>query len=212
MYSPASLCPMLQPMSRVRYILFAGVIGLTFSAAPASCETDLIGQVTVSSDVRPSHLIVYLGNPPPRPKSSSSRPEIMDQRNQAFHPHVLAIVQGTTVKFLNSDRVSHNVFSPSPTRTFDLGRVVPRYFRQVTFKKPGVVEVLCAIHSRMLAYIRVMEHPYFASPDARGQFTIKDVPPGAYQLRVWHESLDEISKEVKVTTERLAPIQVSFPR
>lgn len=199
-------------MSRARLILAVGILVLAFSTPASSAERGLEGEVKVSSSIRPSDLVVYIMNPPPASKSSRPRTATLDQRHQAFHPHVLAILTGTTVKFLNSDRVAHNVFSLSPTKSFDLGRIAPDTSGQMTFEKPGVVEVLCGFHSRMLAYIRVMEHPYFAVPDAQGRFIIQDVPPGTYQLRIWHESLGEISKEIRLPTDRSAPIQLYFPK
>lgn len=200
-------------MRGARLILLAApVLGWIFLAAPALGESGLKGEVKVSSGVRPMDLIVYLADPPVTTKVSPSVTAIMDQRNQAFHPHVLAVVQGTTVKFPNSDRVAHNVFSLSSTKVFDLGKITPNTSGQVTFEKPGIVEVLCGFHSRMLAYIRVMEHPYFAIPDAQGRFVIQGVPPGTYQLRIWHESLKEVSRQVKATSDQAAPIQIQFPR
>lgn len=195
-----------------RWIFAAGILVWTFSASASSAEGGLEGEVKVSSNIRPSDLVVYLVNPPPAPKFSRPRTATVDQRHQAFHPHVLAILKGTTVTFLNSDRVAHNVFSLSPAKPFDLGKIAPNTFGQMSFEKPGVVEVLCGFHSRMLAYIRVMEHPYFAIPDAQGGFIIQDVPPGTYQLRIWHESLGEISKEIRLPTDRSAPIQLYFPK
>lgn len=199
-------------MSRGRWIFAAGVLLWIFSASPSSAERALEGEIKVSSDISPTELIVYITNPPPAPRPPSGSAAIMDQRNQTYHPHVLAIVKGTTVKFLNSDRVAHNVFSQSPTKTFDLGKIAPSTFGQMTFEKPGVVELLCGFHSRMLAYIRVMEHPYFAIPDSQGRFAIKGVSPGIYQLRIWHERLGEVSKEVKLTENQSGPVQLSFPR
>lgn len=199
-------------MRSIRVIVIAAVVGLILSDSATSAGRDLVGEVKVSSSLRSTDLIVYLANPPALPNPSPSITVIMDQRNQTYHPHVLAIVRGTTVKFVNSDRVAHNVFSLSPTKSFDLGKIAPNAFRLMTFERPGVVEVLCGFHSRMLAYIRVMGHPYFAIPDSQGKFIIKGVPPGTYQLRIWHESLGEISDEVKVTVDESAPVRLRLPK
>ena len=72
---------------------------------------------------------------------------VMDQRNEAFAPHVLAVTTGTTVEFPNSDRIYHNVFSLSKTRTFDLGRYAVGRSKSVRFDRPGIVRVFCDIHS-----------------------------------------------------------------
>jgi hypothetical protein len=132
--------------------------------------------------------VVYLDSAPrgafelPEPGRAS-----MDQRNQTFVPHVLAITVGTTVDFPNSDMTFHNVFSLSKTRAFDLGRYSRGKSKAVRFDRPGVVQVFCDIHSHMSAYILVFAHRYFAVTDQAGAFTIAGVPPGSYTLAVWHE-------------------------
>lgn len=199
-------------MRGIRIIVIAAVVGWILSLPAASAGKELLGEIRVSSSLRSTDLIVYLANPPALPNPAPPISAIMDQRNQTYRPHVLAIVRGTTVKFVNSDRVAHNVFSLSPTKSFDLGKIAPSAFGLMTFEKPGVVEILCGFHSRMLAYIRVMGHPYFAVPDSQGRFVIKGVPPGTYQMRIWHGSLGEISDEVKVTAAETAPVQLRFPK
>jgi plastocyanin len=111
----------------------------------------------------------------------------MDQRGQAFVPHVLAITVGTTVDFPNSDPFFHNVFSLSKTRPFDLGRYSRGKSKAIRFDRPGVVQVFCDIHSHMSAYILVFAHRYFAVTDLSGRYEISRVPSGAYTLNVWHE-------------------------
>jgi plastocyanin len=138
------------------------------------------------AEFRPA--VVYLDSAPrgafelPEPGRAS-----MDQRNQTFVPHVLAITVGTTVDFPNSDMTFHNVFSLSKTRAFDLGRYSRGKSKAVRFDRPGVVQVFCDIHSHMSAYILVFAHRYFAVTDQAGAFTIAGVPPGSYTLAVWHE-------------------------
>jgi len=111
----------------------------------------------------------------------------MDQVNQTFVPHVLAIAVGTTVDFPNSDVTFHNVFSLSKTRSFDLGRYSRGHSKAVRFDRPGVVQVFCDIHSHMSAYILVFAHRFFAVTDEEGRYAIGPVPPGSYTLTVWHE-------------------------
>jgi plastocyanin len=132
--------------------------------------------------------VVYLDTAPSR---AFELPEpgraTMDQRDQTFVPHVLAITVGTLVDFPNSDMTFHNVFSLSKTRAFDLGRYSRGKSKAVRFDRPGVVQVFCDIHSHMSAYILVFAHRYFAVTDQAGNFTIAGVPPGSYTLAVWHE-------------------------
>jgi len=138
------------------------------------------------AEFRPA--VVYLDSAPggafelPEPGRAA-----MDQRDQTFVPHVLAITVGTTVDFPNSDVTFHNVFSLSKTKTFDLGRYSRGKSKAIRFDRPGVVQVFCDIHSHMNAYILVFAHRYFAVTDQAGNFTIAGVPPGKYTVAVWHE-------------------------
>jgi plastocyanin len=120
---------------------------------------------------------------------SSDRHARMDQRNERFFPHVLAITAGTWVDFPNDDRTYHNVFSLSKTKTFNLGRYAAGHSKSVQFDEPGIVRVFCEIHSHMSAFILVFTHRYFAVTDDEGRYRIDGVPPGTYTVLVWNESI-----------------------
>jgi plastocyanin len=122
----------------------------------------------------------------------------IDQRNETFVPHVLAIVAGTTVDFPNSDLTYHNVFSLSKAKSFDLGRYAVGKSKSVRFDKPGIVRVFCEIHSHMSAFILVFSHRYFAVTADDGSYRIDNVPPGTYNVFVWNESLPLDSRRVTV--------------
>jgi plastocyanin len=133
---------------------------------------------------------------------------VMDQRRETFVPHVLAIRVGTAVDFPNSDRALHNVFSVSPTKKFDLGMYDVGERKSVTFDLPGVVTVRCNVHPKMEGFIVVHTNPYLAVSDAEGGYTIGDVPPGSYTVRVWHESLGTKDVPVTVREGQVAPVNV----
>jgi plastocyanin len=122
----------------------------------------------------------------------------MDQRNERFSPHLLAITAGTTVDFPNNDRTYHNVFSLSATRSFDLGRYAAGRSKSVRFDRPGIVRVFCDIHSHMSAFILVFAHQYYSLTDEEGRYRLLNVPPGTYTVKVWHEVLPERSRQVTV--------------
>jgi len=164
---------------------------------------------------RPS--VSDLGAPPPRdisdrlrsvvylesaPRGAFEQNEgghaVMDQRNETFVPHVLAITTGTTVDFPNSDRIYHNVFSLSKTARFDLGRYAVGHSRAVRFDHPGIVRVFCDIHSHMNAFILVFSHPFFAVTDADGRYRIDNVPPGTYGVIAWNEGVSSDAQTVTV--------------
>jgi len=121
-------------------------------------------------------------------KAEPLKKAIVDQRNRSFVPHVLVVTVGTEVQFPNNDTIFHNVFSASEINRFDLG-VYPRG-KTLTraFSKKGVVALQCNIHSEMSAYVVVVDTPYYALTDNQGGFSLPNVPPGRYTLKVWHES------------------------
>ncbi|HEV8255285.1 MAG TPA: carboxypeptidase regulatory-like domain-containing protein [Vicinamibacteria bacterium] len=126
---------------------------------------------------------------------------VIDQRDETFLPHVLAVTAGTTVVFTNSDRTYHNVFSLSKDNRFDLGRYGRGHSKSVRFEHPGVVRVFCDIHSHMSAFILVFAHRYFAVTDAEGRYRIDDVPPGTYTVVAWNEGQPRESRSVRVGEE-----------
>ncbi|HJZ87028.1 MAG TPA: hypothetical protein VKN99_17770 [Polyangia bacterium] len=111
----------------------------------------------------------------------------MEQLQKNFRPHVLAVAVGSTVAFPNHDVFFHNVFSLSPAKKFDLGVFDQNKSRDVTFEQPGVVQILCNLHALMMGWIVVLDEPYFTLVEDGSRFTMRDLPPGRYRVRVWHE-------------------------
>jgi plastocyanin len=143
--------------------------------------------------------VVYLESAPRGAfESGEAGHAVMDQRNETFVPHVLAIMTGTTVDFPNSDKFYHNVFSLSKPARFDLGRYPAGRFRSIRFDKPGIVRVFCDIHSHMNAYILVFSHPFFTLTNQEGRYRIDNIPPGSYNVVAWNEGTASEAKPVLV--------------
>ncbi len=138
----------------------------------------------------------------------SKEPSVMDQKKLAFTPKVLPILAGTKVNFLNDDNVLHNVFTPTKCAgRFNLGTWPRGKIRSHTFNKAGcIVTILCDVHPEMQAWIAVLQNPYFVQTDKKGQYVIKNIPPGHYVLKVWSPFYKSVTMDInvkdKIITER----------
>jgi plastocyanin len=136
----------------------------------------------------------------PTPKPRATRVKAVVQKDKRFMPHVLAVPVGATVEFRNDDELFHNVFSLSKPNDFDLGLYKSGAQREQVFPTAGPVQLLCNIHASMNGWLYVSDSPWFAQADANGRFTVKNVPPGQYELETWHEwSMQSVKQPVKVT-------------
>jgi len=129
-------------------------------------------------------------------------PYVIDQKECQYHPHVSVVPVDSDLSFGSSDPILHNVhvFQSSPDNPHDTSRTVlnsamkdkdvpnvPMGRREM--RRPGFFYVKCdAGHIWMSAYVFVVEHPYYAITDAKGAFELKDVPPGTYTVKFWHEN------------------------
>jgi hypothetical protein len=140
----------------------------------------------------------------------------MLQKDKHFEPHVLAISVGSTVAFPNLDPIFHNAFSNFSGQIFDIGLYPPGSSRSIRFERPGIVRVFCNIHSTMSALIAVLDTPYFATTSHEGAFSIASVPPGRYQMHLFHERtlpkvLDSLARVIAVrdSTLNMDEIEIS---
>jgi plastocyanin len=147
----------------------------------------LIGVVEGGKKLKKSRAVVYLTGNFNIAVKSQKQP-ILDQHNMAFKPHVLPVSMGTTVAFLNSDEVRHNVYSPDQEK-YNLGSWPKGEKKVYQFKQKGVYTQLCNVHPEMESFIIVLDTPYFVLAEKKGHFEIKNIPPGDYTVRVWHEKL-----------------------
>jgi plastocyanin len=182
------------------------VVGL---ASLSGAGTSITGTVKVTGLASSADAVVYIqtapGTFPP------GQPAEMDQQKMQFIPHVLPVVAGTVVKFLNSDPTPHNVFSPDNEK-YNLGTWPKGQSKDYTFSKcaktPCVYTQLCRVHPEMEGYIVVLQNPYFAVTDKVGHYEIANVPPGNYTLAVWHNRAKAQPKPV--TVEAAKPATVDF--
>lgn len=167
-------------------------------AASAGTISGKVGGVTGESVV---YVDVIAGKTFPAP---TDKP-LIDQKGLMFTPHIVAVQQGATVEFLNSDKVAHNVFWISVGGNKKLGHNLGTWpqgeKRSFKFDNPGAVPLLCNVHPEMGGYIVVSPTPYYAVTDKSGNYKIENVPDGSYTVTAWHEGAKSSSKPVTVAGE-----------
>lgn len=171
---------------------------------------DIHGKVTAHGVRNSADAVVYVDRiagktfPPPAEHGK------IDQKNMQFLPHVLAVQEGTTVDFLNSDALLHNVFTPDGCADrFNLGTWPQGQTKSFTFKKECFASLLCKVHPEMEGFVAVLPTPYFAVTSADGTYHIKNVPDGAYTVKVWHPKLKAASKGVTVSGSTEANFEIA---
>jgi plastocyanin len=156
--------------------------------------------------------VVYIDTIPGKTFPAPEKHALMDQKGLMFQPHVMVVEVGTTVDFLNSDKVQHNVFWPNISGNKKLGHNLGTWpqgqKRSFKFDNPGIVTLLCNVHPEMAGYIVVSPTPYFSETDAQGSYKIANLPDGEYKVVAWHEGGQPSSKPVSVKGDTKADLVV----
>jgi len=217
--------------SRVLYlmlILFLSSWSLLFSRAifARPPEGTVQGKVTLLGKsrvpgIKLSEVVVSIedftyANPSAEAKNvAATNGAVLNQKDMNFSPRILPVLAGTEVSFRNDDKVFHNIRSKSPAYPFNFGQISSSKaanVRKVKFDKPGVVPIDCDVHSEMHAFILVKPNPFFALADEKGQFTLKNVPPGKYKLQAWHEKFEPVVKEITFSEGQLTTVELNLDK
>jgi hypothetical protein len=140
------------------------------------------------------NVLVYLSKPTrindDAKKGAASANVMFDQEKCIFLPHVLGIMNGSTITLKSSDPINHNInakLKQSPFNQLVAGGASLPFTPQGPERTPG--EVTCDIHPWMKAWWMVVDHPYFVVTDAKGNYEIKNVPAGSQKVVVWQEAV-----------------------
>ena len=182
-------------------------------AAATPLGTVVTGRVTMldkgdrpGEDIGQAVVWLERGTPAPPPPVTAE----IGTSDKSFAPHVLVVPVGSTVGFPNHDPFNHNVFSLSEENPFDLGLYGRGEVRSIRLDRAGVVRVYCNVHAQMSAIVVVRDTPWFAQPASDGSFTLPEVPPGRYTLRLWHERAEEVSREITVPAAGLGDLTLAL--
>jgi plastocyanin len=148
-------------------------------------------------DGRPQPGMVVTAYPTPGPSRPAPPVEaVMDQVNRMFEPDLLVIPVGSEVTFSNSDTVSHQIYSFSPARRFQLPLYRGKPYPPTRFDQAGLVTLGCNIHDEMLAYVLVTDAPFFGRTAANGTWSA-EVPSGRYRILIWHPRIRDEDKDLQ---------------
>ena len=173
--------------SRKALILAALVVALL--CATVSWAGDIKGKVSVQGLRSAENIAVYVDAIPGKNFDAPSQRTVIDQKKMTFVPHVAVVLKGTTVDFLNSDPVGHNIWWPSISGnkklTHNMGTWPKGQSKSFQFNDLGVASLLCNVHPEMSGYVVVVATSYSAVTNKDGDFEIKSVPDGHYTLKTW---------------------------
>jgi plastocyanin len=181
------------------WLVYMASFAVLFILSAVSYAETVRGTVKLKTEEDAGKVVVYIEKAGGVFIPPEKRP-IMDQIDLIFVPYVLPVVIGTTVDFHNSDDVLNNIFTPSSGYKFNLGTYPKGVVRSYTFNRLGEVVLLCNIHPDMEGYILVLQNPYFAVLDKRGEYRINNVPPGTYNMKMWYKK--KISPVYTITVEK----------
>lgn len=183
------------------------------STDPAVCGTEhTLQDLVVSSDTRGiRYVIAALADvPEDRIPDRASNRLVIDNRDCRFVPHAAVATVGDTIVAVNSDSTLHNTHYYGPMQSNVALAVAGMSVSRIA-GRPGLVSILCDVHGWMKAYLRIDPHPFHGVSDADGRVRIDAIPPGTYEIELWHERLGERVAEVEIEAGRVTTLEAEFP-
>jgi plastocyanin len=202
-------------MKHTRILTLVAALLLVAFAHHAFAGT-ITGKVTSKKKKYLPHALIYVDSVAGDFKPPKEHP-VMDQSKLVFHPHILPVLAGTTVDFLNSDDVAHNVFSPDKSAdkmnlgTWPKGEIKSFIFEKRCDKVCDAV-MLCNVHPEMEAFVVIMQNPYHDIADDSGYFCIENVPAGNHTIKVWHPKRRAKAQNIEVPKEGTVEIEFALKR
>ncbi|MBL8525102.1 MAG: methylamine utilization protein [Betaproteobacteria bacterium] len=171
----------------------------------------LAAQVTNSAGQPVADVVVHAtllsGAAPARPKKEIS----IEQVNKEFVPLVSVAQTGTLVNFPNRDQIRHHVYSFSPAKTFEIKLYSGVPTKPLLFDKPGEVVLGCNIHDTMIAYVLIVDTPFFAKTDKQGRGVLDNLPAGDYEVQMWYPGgTAPASQKVRLGASENADLKFAF--
>jgi plastocyanin len=178
-------------MKNIKKALIPAALLAALLLASACWAGEIKGKVNVQGLKSAENIAVYVDAIPGKTFDAPSQHVTIDQRKMTFIPHLAVVLKGTTVEFLNSDNVGHNVYWPSVSGNKKLANNMGTWpkgqNKPFQFNDLGTASLLCNVHPEMSGYVVIAPTPYYAVTNKEGEFEIKNVPDGHYSLKTWSE-------------------------
>lgn len=199
--------------------IFSGLLGLLALASPVLVATPLAVTVVDNAGQPVTGAVVFLESAMASKALEAMTPAEQAvvnivQREKTFIPQITVVPRGTAVSFPNEDTVRHHVYSFSAVKQFEIKLYVGTPTEPVVFEQSGVAVLGCNIHDEMIAWVVVVDTPYFASTDSAGRALLTQVPVGDYTLRIWHKDLlseNAVAKIPFTVNATTPPQRVTLP-
>jgi len=140
-----------------------------------------------------------------------AEPVSIDQNGCMYGPRVVGVRVGQALQVRNSDDGLHNVHGVSSDRdAFNVSQPVKGMVNIFHAQEPGILRLKCDVHTWMVAFVGVVNHPFFAVTDKDGRFVLQNVPEGTYDVRAWHERFGTVTSHVRIDSARVADVEVVY--
>jgi hypothetical protein len=186
---------------------------VTLSSEVKYCGKTLAAEKYLIKDKKIENVVVHLVDIKAG-KAMPSEPVILTNIKCLFSPHVAVGFKGGKIVQKNDDPIFHNIHTYLNGKTmYNIG--LPEKGSSVTkpLLRDGLMEVTCDSHPWMHGYVQILDHPYAAVTNAKGEFAIKDIPAGTYAIEAWHEALGKVTlANVKVEGGQASKIKLEYKK
>lgn len=187
-------------------LLLAAATGLPAGADTVAGRLKILEKGQDQSSREHRSAVVYYVPDAPVDVLPLDEPQSVVMVRKEFVPRILTVTRGTTVAFPNEDGILHNVFSLSGKNRFDLGLYRRGESADTKLDHPGIVQIFCNVHHSMVAYVLVLDTPFYATPEKDGSFRFDGVPAGPGELVVWHERAEPTRIRLQGPSLHLEPV------
>jgi plastocyanin len=194
------------PRHATRNLLASCALACVFTGGAGAAE--LVVEVRDAAGLPLADAVVYAeaaaGAPPAPPEGLRAQ---IDQVKKEFVPRVSVVRAGTSVNFPNSDNIRHSIYSFSQPKTFATKLYSGREAPPVVFDRTGVVVLGCNIHDTMVAWVVIVDTPWFAKSGADGRVVLRNLPDGAYRVTGVSPSVNLAPTVIDVDLRGAAPVR-----